>query len=110
MASRSNARARKQVAEGDIKASLADLREDLEQLAKTVKSRGDGMSEEAQTWASDQLHALRERIDDMIGTAREQGDAAIEAARDKIQTHPFASVLSAFAVGMVLSQFIFRRR
>lgn len=110
MASRTAARSRKQVADGDIRSSLSDLREDLEQLAKTVKSRGEGISEEAQTWATDQLHGLRERIDDMLGAAREQGDAAVEAARDKIQSHPFASVLSAFAAGMVLSQFLFRRR
>ncbi|MEO5697951.1 MAG: DUF883 family protein [Burkholderiaceae bacterium] len=59
--------------------------------------------------AMEQLRALRERLNDVQGTAVEKSRAAVHATDDYVHDHPWRSILAAASLGAAIGLLIARR-
>ena len=92
----------------DLEGELAQLREDIVALAKTVKDIGSGEAEAV-------VDTVRERLDKISAEARRAGrrakvgaqDAA-ETVQDAIEENPLTSVLIALGLGFIIGAFLRR--
>ena len=79
----------------DLRADLEQLRDDMAAMMKTV----------AKMASNGQREGL-DRIKQAGTVAADQARQSVEVAEQSIAKHPFASVLVAFGVGLVLGKLI----
>jgi len=84
-----------------IQEELATLGSDVESLASTL---GDVASSEARA----AIQSIRDRLDDIVGEARAQGRAQVDALEETIQERPFVSVGAAFGLGFLIARLMGR--
>lgn len=83
---------------GELKAEIAQLREDLSKLADTIRAI-----------ASDEAEAGYERVRNAAREARTRATEASDAVGKEIADRPFTSVATAFGAGIVLGMLFARR-
>ena len=88
-----------------LRADIASLQENLETLAGSLKSNGEG----AVHWAEDRIGYLRELLEQLVDATREKGGRGATFAQDAVRSHPFWSTLAAFAAGAIAGMLIGRR-
>lgn len=97
-----------------LKEDLATLRGDLRGLAGQAAGRGRERLNDAKTrvWsaARDMEHRAQEQLGDVYERAREQGEHALAAGREKISEHPLGSLLGALAAGLFIGALLGNRR
>ena len=94
----------------DLKEDLARLREDLRQsvrqLRTDLRNTGADAAGVAQSWASE----LHEELDDGIRAVAQKGRDAVDGVTDQIAAHPVATVVTAFATGLIAGLLLPKQR
>ena len=103
MASRSTSRGKSDV--DSLRADIASLQDNLEALAGSLKSNGEGAAD----WAEDRITHLRELMEQVVEATREKGERGATFAQDTVRSHPFWSTLAAFAAGALAGMLLGRR-
>jgi ElaB/YqjD/DUF883 family membrane-anchored ribosome-binding protein len=86
-----------------LKSDIADLRDDVASLVKTLKDAGIEQGREAYNRAYERARHARDSV-------REQADEAYSAIGREVEEHPLTSVLAAFGTGFVVGMLLDRRR
>jgi ElaB/YqjD/DUF883 family membrane-anchored ribosome-binding protein len=89
-----------------LRADLSNLRADLSRIADTVKT---GTADTVRQRYEELERSLREQLRDVIDAARTRGQRSVSGVEQHVEEKPFLSILVAFAIGLLISQFLGRR-
>ncbi len=96
-----------------LKRDLRDLRDDVKSLAESLKEVGKSRVTGARDRLGSILHEIgeqtRQQARDVVDMAKQQGQQAVDSTRRTVGERPLTSLLVAFAGGLILSRFLFRR-
>lgn len=92
-----------------LKSDLRTLREDFSKLGKDVLSATRHGAESASEAARAEARKRLEQLGDAWDTTRLHGAAAKHDVERRIEEHPFASVMIALGVGVVIGKLLDRR-
>lgn len=92
-----------------LRADIDNLRQDLRRLADSARQQGASkvatFKQQLQEGAMNRMSQLR----DVLDSAKGYGLKACTKAQRKVEDRPFASVLTAFVVGLVVGKLLMRR-
>lgn len=92
-----------------LKSDLRTLREDFAKLGKDVVSATRHGASSAGDAARAEAQRRLEQLGDAWDTTKERGAAAKHDVERRIEEHPFASVMIALGVGVVIGKLLDRR-
>jgi ElaB/YqjD/DUF883 family membrane-anchored ribosome-binding protein len=103
-------------AKGDTKSDRDAVRDDVEQLRADLDAlRGDlsklteSLTGKVERRAKDEVEAIRQRIDALARETKASGQQGIRAVEEQIDEHPFMTLATAFAIGLMVGRFFDRR-
>lgn len=103
-------------AKGEAKGDRDAVREDVEQLRTDLDALRTDLGKLTQTLsgkvnrrAKDEIEAIRERIDALAQDSKATGQQGVRAVEEQIDEHPFMSLATAFAIGLMVGRFFDRR-
>jgi ElaB/YqjD/DUF883 family membrane-anchored ribosome-binding protein len=86
-----------------LKSDIADLRDDMASLLKTLKDAGMDQGREVYNRASERARQARDKV-------HEQAEETYSTLGREVEAHPLTSVLTAFGTGFVIGMLLDRRR
>jgi ElaB/YqjD/DUF883 family membrane-anchored ribosome-binding protein len=89
-----------------LRSDLVQLRTDVAELAKAVKSVGVDKAESVKATVAEEVRHRREALRARIDEARARGRTAVEDLEDEIQQHPYGSLLTAFGAGFIIAKLL----
>ncbi len=89
-----------------VRADMAALRADVAELAKVLKSEGASKAEAAKETIEEEVRKRREAMREKLDEARARGRAVKDDLEDRVEQHPYTSLLAAFGVGFVLAKLV----
>lgn len=96
-----------------LKRDIRDLRDDVKSLAESLKEAGKSRVINARDRLGSIMHEIseqaRQQARDVVDMAKQRGQDAVDSTRRTVGDKPLTSVLVAFAGGLLLSRFLFRR-
>lgn len=90
----------------DLKEDLDRLREDLRQLRTDLRATGT----DAAGVAHARVRALHEELDEGVHAVAQKGREAADGVADQIAAHPVATVVTAFASGLIAGLLLPKQR
>lgn len=87
-----------------LKSDLASLRSDISELTGAVRDMGYGKAGEWRSSVEDELGERREELRRAMGAARDRGQQAEDEFEQRVNEHPWGSLLAALGVGFILAK------
>ena len=87
-----------------LKNDLANLRSDISELTGAVRDMGYDKVGEWRSSAEDELGERREDLRRAMGAARDRGRRAEDEFEQRVNEHPWGSLLAALGVGFILAK------
>lgn len=87
-----------------MRSDMAALRADVAELAKVLKTMGTNKAESVKDTIEEEIQKRREALREKLDEARARGQEFKDSLEDRVETHPYTSLLTAFGVGFVLAK------
>ena len=94
----------------DLKEDLDQLREDLRQSLRQLRTDLRITGSDAAGVAQSSVRALHEELDDGIHAVAQQGREAVDGISEQVAAHPGATIVTAFAAGLIAGLLMPKRR
>ena len=92
-----------------LKEDLAQLREDMERLVKSILEEHRRDAEDIRTKAGETVNRARAAGAEAFQRAGDRAQESVDAAERTVREHPILSLLAAFGLGLLISQLLDRR-
>jgi len=87
-----------------MRSDMAALRADVAELAKALKTMGANKAESVKDTIEEEIRERRDALREKLDEARARGQEVKDGLEDRMETHPYTSLLTAFGVGFVLAK------
>src|SRR5215470_464185 len=94
---------------GGNSGSDTTIREELEALGAQISRLGERTLSEGQERVAEEIDRLKGRLQSVLDHVEDQGETALDTVVTTVQRRPLASMVGAFAAGIVLSSLLARR-
>ena len=78
-------------------------------MADSTRRAAEGAAHDAERRFAEASEAARERIERVLGQARETGRQTVETLEETVEAHPFLSLLATFLAGILVGHLLSRR-
>jgi len=85
------------------------IRDELEALGAQISRLGEKTMSEGQERVAAEIDRLKSALETVIDRVEDHGETALDAVVTTVQRRPLASMVGAFAAGIVLSSLLSRR-
>lgn len=88
----------------NLRKDLAQLRTDVAELTKVVRNIGVSKAESVKESVADEIRSRREALHERLDEAQAHGKMAMEDLEERVQQHPYGSLLTAFGAGFIIAK------